>query len=134
MNFTKLNQKIILKTGVFGIFMGLATVLGWCQEYELAIWIFMGIATSIYLNSQLKEFIFTHCIVVGLTWGFDCSLIQTIFIDTYISNNPIIGYEILDITKYPRILIITIGTTSGLLSGIALYLPIILLRKIKEID
>ena len=132
MNFTKLKQKIILKTGFFGIFMGFSTVLGWCQEYELAIWIFMGIATSFYLNSKLQKFIFSHCIVVGLTWGFDCSLIQTIFIDTYISNHPIIGYEILDITKYPRILIITIGTTTGLISGIALYLPIILSRKIKK--
>ena len=132
MNFTKLNQKIILKTGVFGIFMGFSTVLGWCQEYELAIWIFMGIATCFYLNSQLQKFIFSHCIVVGLTWGFDCSLIQTIFIDTYISNNLTIGYEILDLTKYPRILIITIGTTTGLIGGVGLYLPIILLRKIKK--
>ena len=88
MNLTSLNQKIILKTGVFGIFMGFSTTLGWCQEKEIYILIIMITATILYLKNKLKKDLFIHCIIIGLFWGFDCSLVQVLFFKTYSINNP----------------------------------------------
>ena len=49
MNFTKLNPNIILKTGFFGVFMGIVTVWGWSKSYETLLWIGIGFTTTIYL-------------------------------------------------------------------------------------
>ena len=50
MNFTKLNPNIILKTGFFGVFMGIVSVWGWSKSYETLFWIGIGLTTTIYLK------------------------------------------------------------------------------------
>ena len=99
MKLTNLNQKIILQTGIFGVFMGISTTLGWCQEKEIYILIVMIIATILYLKKNLSSYIFLHSIIIGLSWGFDCSLIQIIFIDTFLINNPFYANLINSIAK-----------------------------------
>ena len=129
MNLTNLNQKIILKTGIFGIFMGISTTLGWCQEKEIYILIIMIIATILYLKNKLKKDLFIHCIIIGLSWGFDCSLIQIIFIDTYLINNPFYANFIKSMFNINSgFLLILIGIFWGIISGITMWISLHLIR------
>ena len=133
MNLTNLNQKIILQTGIFGVFMGISTTLGWCQEKEIYILIVMIIATISYLNKQLNSQILLHSIIIGLSWGFDCSLIQVIFFETYTTNNPIVFSEIISISRnYPKIVLILLGSFFGLMSGLIMFSFIKLAEVIKN--
>lgn len=133
MNLTNLNQKIILQTGIFGVFMGISTTLGWCQEKEIYILIVMIIATISYLNKQLNSQILLHSIIIGLSWGFDCSLIQVIFFETFTTNNPIVFSEIISISRnYPKIVLILLGSFFGLMSGLIIFSFIKLVKVIKN--
>ena len=132
MNLTNLNQKIILQTGVFGIFMGISTTLGWCQEKEIYILIFMIFTTILYLKKKLNSYLFSHSIIIGLSWGFDCSLIQIIFIDTYLINNPIYANFINSITNInSSFLLILIGVFWGIISGTIIWISLYLMRKLR---
>ena len=133
MNLTNLNQKIILKTGVFGIFMGISTTLGWCREKEIYILIVMIIATILYLKKNLNSYLFLHSIIIGLSWGFDCSLIQVIFFGTFTTNYPTVVSEILSISpNYPKIFLILIESFFGLMSGVIIFYLIKLAKMIKN--
>ena len=78
MNF-KTKSKIILKTG-FSEFYGNHYRLGWSKSYEIFIGI--GLQQPFFYCIKLNQ-IFLHCVIIGLSWGFDCSLFQVIFFDTY---------------------------------------------------
>ena len=132
MNLTSLNQKIILKTGVFGIFMGFSTTLGWCQEKEIYILIIMIIATILYLKNKLKKDLFIHCIIIGLSWGFDCALVIVLFFKTYHLNNPLFVNELLNISSsYPKTILIATCLLAGTFSGFLIYILIYILKKLK---
>jgi|TARA_B100001094_G_scaffold213178_1_gene207236 lysylphosphatidylglycerol synthetase-like protein (DUF2156 family) len=132
MNLTNLNQKIILKTGIFGILMGISTTLGWCQEKEIYILFIMIIGTILYLKKNLNSYIFSHSIIIGLSWGFDCSLIQIIFIDTYLINNPFYANIINSTTNInSSFILILIGVFWGLISGTIIWISLYLTRKLR---
>ena len=133
MDFKDINQKIILQTGLFGLFMGIFTVLGWSQYSQVFIWLFIGGLTSIYLYKNLTNQILLHCIIIGLSWGFDCSLVQVLFFKTFHINNPYFVNELINInSSSPRLVLILIGVITGLISGFSIYFPIYILKKLKN--
>ena len=67
MDFKDINQKIILQTSLFGVFMGVFSVLGWTQNSQPFIWLFTAAITSFYLYNNLKSFIFIHCLIIYIT-------------------------------------------------------------------
>ena len=110
--------------------MGISTTLGWCQEKEIYILIIMIIATILYLKNKLKKDLFIHCIIIGLSWGFDCSLVQVLFFKTYSINNPFLLNEIIHITSFrPKLVVIVIGVFIGLSSGFLIYFLVNILKK-----
>ena len=132
MDFKDINQKIILQTSLFGVFMGIFSVLGWSQNSQPFIWLFTAAVTSFYLyNNNLKNHIFIHCIIIGLSWGFDCALVMVLFFKTYQLNNPLFVNELLNISSYPRTILIATGLLAGIFSGFLIYIPIYILKKLK---
>lgn len=132
MDFKDINQKIILQTSLFGVFMGIFSVLGWSQNSQPFIWLFTTAITSFYIYKNLKNRIFIHCIIIGLSWGFDCALIIALFFKTYHLNNPLFVNELLNISSYyPRTILIAIGLITGMFSGFLIYIPIYILKKLK---
>ena len=122
MNFQNLNQKIILKLGFFGVLMGLVTIMGWGQNMELFIWLFMTIAASIIIKKNIKKQLFIHCMLIGLSWGVDCTIIQALFFDLFTINNPIYSIDKLNHYVLPaELLLIGLGIIIGGLSGLILY-------------
>jgi len=132
MDFKDINQKIILQTSLFGVFMGIFSVLGWSQNSQPSIWLFTAAITSFYLYKNLKNGIFIHCIITGLSWGFDCALVIVLFFKTYHLNNPLFVNELLNISSsYPKTILISIGILAGLFSGFLIYILIYILKKLK---
>lgn len=133
MDFKDINQKIILQTSLFGVFMGVFSVLGWSQNSLPFIWLFTAAITSFYLYNNLKDFIFIHCLIIGISWGFDCALIIVLFFKTYQLNNPLFANEILNISySFPRVILIAVGLLAGIISVYIIYIPIYFLKKNKK--
>ncbi len=133
MDFKNINRKIIIQTSLFGVFMGIFSVLGWSQNSQPFIWLFTAAITSFYLYYNLKGFIFIHCLIIGISWGIDCSIVQILFYKTYQLNNPYFITELYNISSSnPRLILFIISALSGLLLGIFIYIPIYILKKIKK--
>lgn len=132
MDFKDINQKIILQTSLFGVFMGIFSVLGWSQNSQPFIWLFTAVITSFYLYKNLKNGIFINCIIIGLSWGFDCALVIVLFFKTYHLNNPLFVNELLNISSsYPKTILIATGLLVGTFSGFLIYILIYILKKLK---
>lgn len=131
MDFKDINQKIILQTSLFGVFMGIFSVLGWSQNSQPFIWLFTAIITSFYLYKNLKNGIFIHCMIIGLSWGFDCALVIVLFFKTYHLNNPLFVNELQNISfHYPKTALMTIASTSGSIIGFTIYIIISILKSL----
>ena len=131
MDFKDINQKIILQTSLFGVFMGIFSVLGWSQNSQPFIWLFTAVITSFYLYKNLKNGIFINCMIIGLSWGFDCALVIVLFFKTYHLNNPLFVNELLNISSsYPKTTLIAAGLLAGTFSGFLIYILIYILKKI----
>ena len=131
MDFKDINQKIILQTSLFGVFMGIFSVLGWSQNSQPFIWLFTAVITSFYLYKNLKNGIFINSMIIGLSWGFDCALVIVLFFKTYHLNNPLFVNELLNISSsYPKTILIATGLLAGTFSGFLLYILIYILKKI----
>ncbi len=131
MDFKDINQKIILQTSLFGVFMGIFSVLGWSQNSQPFIWLFTAVITSFYLYKNLKNGIFINCMIIGLSWGFDCALVIVLFFKTYHLNNPLFVNELLNISSsYPKTILIATGLLAGTFSGFLIYILIYILKKI----
>lgn len=132
MDFKDINQKIILQTSLFGVFMGIFSVLGWSQNSQPFIWLFTAVITSFYLYKNLKNGIFINCMIIGLSWGFDCALVIVLFFKTYHLNNPLFVNELLNISSsYPKTILLATGLLVGTFSGFLIYILIYILKKLK---
>ena len=132
MDFKDINQKIILQTSLFGVFMGIFSVLGWSQNSQPFIWLFTAVITSFYLYKNLKNGIFINCMIIGLSWGFDCALVIVLFFKTYHLNNPLFVNELLNISSsYPKTILLATGLLVGTFLGFLIYILIYILKKLK---
>ena len=122
MNFIALDQKTILKTGLFGAFMGVITTLGWAMNLELILLILMFIASTVMIKRNISNQLFTNCIFIGLSWGLDCTIIQALFYDELINNNPNYNLDFLEnLFISARLFLILIGLLLGIICGLNLF-------------
>lgn len=132
MDFKDINQKIILQTSLFGVFMGIFSVLGWSQNSQPFIWLFTAVITSFYLYKNLKNGIFINCMIIGLSWGFDCALVIVLFFKTYHLNNPLFVNELFSISSsFPKTILMALGLLVGTFLGFLIYIIIYILKKLK---
>ena len=130
MDFKDINQKIILQTSLFGVFMGIFSVLGWSQNSQPFIWLFTAVITSFYLYKNLKNGIFINCMIIGLSWGFDCALVIVLFFKSYHLNNPLFVNELLNISSsFPKTILFATGLLVGTFLGFLIYILIYILKK-----
>ena len=60
--------------------------------------------------------------LIGLSWGVDCTIIQALFFDLFTINNPIYSIDKLNHYVLPaELLLIGLGIIIGGLSGLILY-------------
>ena len=133
MDFKDINRKIIIQTSLCGVFMGIFSVLGWSQNSQPFIWLLIGLLTSIYLFKNITQYLFLHSIIIGISWGIDCSIVQILFYKTFQLNNPYFFNELYNISSSrPRVVLFIMSALSGLLLGILIYITTYILKKIKK--
>ena len=133
MNIQELNNKIIIKTGLFGLFVGVVTLFGWSQITLPLIYVIMIIFTIFYLKENLNDKILVYCVIIGFTWGLDWSIIQLLFFDTFYSNNLVFLSQLMSIESINlKFLLILTGILTGLASAFFLYIPIYFVNKFRK--
>lgn len=116
-----MNWTLILSLSMFGVLIGLLSVLGITKKAEPLLWLLVGFFTIFILYRKATGMIFWHGFIIGIFWGCLNSIIQSIFFKTYLKNNPKYteAYNKSSRLK-PRYLILLVGPLLGLLTGAVL--------------
>ena len=102
--------------------MGFVSIMGWGQNTEPLLWFIMIISASVLIEKKIKQQLFIHCMLIGLSWGVDCTIVQALFMDTLFKNNPHYGLTALNNFSPPaELILIGIGAFSGILSGLLIW-------------
>ena len=110
--------------------MGVITTLGWAMNLELILLILMFIASSVMIKKNISHQLFIHCILIGLSWGLDCTIIQALFYDELINNNPNYNLDFLEnLFISARLFLILIGLLLGIICGLNLFVIQKIIRK-----
>lgn len=126
-----MDWKIIIISSGIGIIMGLLSINGFTQKIEPFLWLLFGISISLVLSKNIDQKIFLHGLLIGLAWGIINGLIQSIFFDLYIANNPQLQQSYQKITFMPpKYFVLITGAITGLITGLVLGALSMLLKKI----
>ena len=131
MKTNTMDWKVIIILSAIGLIMGLLSVKGFTQKLEPFLWLLFSIATSLVLSKNIDNKTFLHGLLIGLAWGIINGLTQSIFFDTYISNNPQLQQNFSKTTfMQPKYFVLVTGPIIGLITGLVLGGLSLLLKKV----
>ncbi len=126
-----MNWTIIILLSLFGAIMGFLSVKGYTGKLEPAYWILFGIISSLVLSRNIESKLFIHALLVGLSWGILNAIIQSVFFDQYLANNPSLQERFKNTASLkPQVFVLIMGPVIGLVTGAVLGGLTSLLRKI----
>jgi hypothetical protein len=127
----KMDWKVIIILSAIGLIMGLLSVKGFTQKLEPFLWLLFGIATSLVLSKNIDNKTFLHGLLIGLSWGIINGLTQSVFFDTYLSNNPQLQQNFSKTSfMQPKYFVLVTGPIIGLITGLVLGGLSLLLKKV----
>ena len=111
----------LIPTG-FGVFMGVASVLGFTSGIEGFLWLGIGLICASVIVWRAPGRSFQHGFLVGLIAGTVASLLQFLFFPTYMSNNPDLATRFFQVPGglSARSFVLILAPIIGLVSGIVL--------------
>lgn len=116
-----MNWTIILLLASFGLVMGLLSIHGYTQKLEPFLWLLFGIVASLVISKNIHNKPFLHALLIGLFWGVLNGVIQSLFFDQYLTNNPNVQERFQQSRFIPaRHLVLITGPLIGLITGIVL--------------
>lgn len=126
-----MDWKVIVILSGLGLIMGLLSVKGFTGKLEPFLWLLFGIAVSLVLSKNIDDRVFFHGLLIGLAWGALNGLTQSVFFDTYITNNPQLQEGFQKTTFMPaRYFVLTTGPVIGLITGLVIGGLSLLLKKV----
>jgi hypothetical protein len=126
-----LDWHLIIILSAFGLIMGLLSVKGFTQKSEPFLWLFITIISVVVLLKNIEHKIFLHGLITGLSWGILNALVQSVFFEIYLANNPSYQDNFQKITFIqPRFFPLITGPFTGLITGLILGGMSLLLKKI----
>lgn len=130
MKTNTMDWKVIIILSAIGLIMGLLSVKGFTQKLEPFLWLLFGIATSLVLSKNVDNKTFLHGLLIGLAWGIINGLTQSVFFDTYLSNNLQLQQNFSKtIFMQPKYFVLVTGPIIGLITGLVLGGLSLLLKK-----
>ena len=125
-----MDWKLMLLLSAIGIIMGLLSIRGFTQKIEPVLWLLFGIATSLILSKNIER-AFMHGLLTGIAWGVWNGIIQSVFFDSYFSNNPSLQQNFQKNTfVQPRYFVLLTAPVVGLMTGLAIGGLSLLFKKI----
>ena len=116
-----MNWQIILLYSLFGVLMGILSVNGFTKKIEPLLWILFGLFTAFMVARNVPGKAYLHGFFIGLSWGIFNAVLQSLFFDTYIKNNPKYREAFQKrATLKPRYFFLFSGLMIGVVTGIVL--------------
>lgn len=79
---------IVLLLSLFGIGMGIASLFGLTENFEIYEWILIALLSAYFLSKQTTHKVFLHGIYTGIAMGILFAVVQASFFGLYLENNP----------------------------------------------
>lgn len=121
-------RTIWLTLSPIGVWMGLMAVNGYLNNAEWAVWLFLSLIVSLIIVRYVQSKWFMQSLLTGICWGIGNALIQFIFFDTYLQNNPQLVKAFGSVSN-PSFFVLLFSTLYGILIGLIIGLWVLLFRK-----
>ena len=84
-----MNWKLIFALSIFGLAMGIASVLGFVPpRFEWLYWLIIALISAFVVAKKAAAKLFLHGFLVGLIGGIIAPILAALFFSTYLANNP----------------------------------------------
>ena len=83
-----MNWRLIISLSVFGVAMGVASVLGFTKGLEPVLWLVIAFFCAVVIARTVRAKHLAHGFLTGVITGGLAPLIQALWFPTYIANNP----------------------------------------------
>ncbi len=115
-----MNWRLILSLSLLGIVLGVVSVVGFTSGREWFAWLCIGVYSAWKFASRSREELFLHGFYLGIFTGCFNSVIQALFISTYLTNNPrmVEALEALPQGLHPAAVVLIMGPIIGTVSGV----------------
>jgi hypothetical protein len=125
-----MNWPIIFLLSAFGLIMGWLGIKGYTQKIEPWLWLCLAIFTVLVLSKNVNDKLFIHGLYTGVSWGVLNGVLQVVFFQTYLTNNPLLIPDFDKITYMPaKYFPLLTGPIAGLIIGGVIGGSCLLIRK-----
>lgn len=115
-----MNLGLVLFLSGAGFAMGVASVLGFTRGIEGFLWLFVGLFCALCVAKNAPTRPFVNGALVGLIAGVAAPLIQAVFMDAYLANNPGFLESLPTKSLGPRAFVVALAPVIGAVGGIVL--------------
>ncbi|MBK9332962.1 MAG: hypothetical protein IPM96_11300 [Ignavibacteria bacterium] len=130
-----MNWKLILQLSLFGLLMGILSVFGLIPGgFELIPWIIIAVISALAISRNTNKLMFTHAVMAGLFMGIITSVVQAIFFDTLLKNNPdsLDGFKEIPTAMEPQYVLLFTGPFIGIIFGLFIGLLAVIFKKVRK--
>lgn len=117
-----MNWKTIFSLSLFGFLMGIASIFGYTKGIEWILWTIIAIISAVVINKSGGK-LFLNSLLTGIGMAIINSIIQAVFIDMYIQNNPEATQQVQDgALEFTVGLVLLMGIPIGIVYGLFIAL------------
>jgi hypothetical protein len=115
-----MNWRLILSLSLLGIVFGIASVFGFTSGREWLAWLCIGVYAGWKFSRRSRDELFLHGFYLGILTGCFSSVIQALFVSTYLANNPrmVEALNALPQGLHPAAVVLIMGPIIGTVSGV----------------
>jgi hypothetical protein len=131
-----MNWRLILSLSLLGVIFGIASVFGFTSGREWLAWLCIGIFSAWRFARRSREELFLHGFYLGILTGFFSSVVQALFVSTYLVNNPgmVEALNALPQGLHPAAIILIMGPIIGTVSGVVFGVIAVIVGKLVHRD
>jgi hypothetical protein len=129
-----MNWRLILSLSLFGLLLGISSVLGLTREREWIGWLLIGAYASWKFAIRSREELFLHGFYLGILSGVFSSVVQALFISTYLSSNPrmVEALNALPQGLHPSAVILIMGPIIGTVIGVVFGVTAVVVGRVMK--
>jgi hypothetical protein len=127
-----MNWKQIFLLSLFGLGMGVASLLGLTKNIEPILWLLIALFCGYWFAKTISLKLFLHGLVAGIVIGILNSLCQSLFLDAYLASNPENAQYFQQAPINPRVFVLISGTIVGVIYGVIVGLLTLAMSKLMQ--
>jgi hypothetical protein len=127
-----MNWRLIISLSLLGIVLGIASVFGFTSGREWLAWLVIGVYSAWKFARRSREELFLHGFYLGIFIGIFSSVIQALFVSTYLANNSrmVEAVDALPHGLHPAAVLLIMGPIIGTVSGVAFGVLAVIVGKL----